>query len=130
MADNRRENSGPKPLAETIVGILSAVLVAAFLIFLSFEAITGDNSPPDLTASPESAQRLGDKTLLSVQVVNRGERAAAGVTVRAETGRGPGREISFDYVAAGSVQTGAFLFDSPDVTADDVSLSIYGFVEP
>lgn len=130
MTRNRGKDSGRKPLAEIIVGILSALLVIAFVIFLSFQAVTGDKSPPDLAASAETAQRLGDKTLLKVKIVNRGERAAAGVTVRAETGKGSGREISFDYVAAGSVQTGAFLFDSPDVTADDVKLTIYGFVEP
>lgn len=130
MTDPHGARPAQKPLAETIVGTLSAFLVLAFLIFLSFQAITGDESPPDLAASPESVQRSGTGTLLRVKIVNHGEKAAAGVTVRAETGTGSGREINFDYVAAGSVQRGAFLFDSPDVTADDVSLSIYGFVEP
>lgn len=130
MADNSKRDSRRKPLAETVVGILSAVLVFAFVIFLAYQAITGDRSPPDLVAIPETALRQEGKTLLRVKIVNRGERAAADVTVRAEMPKGPGREIRFDYVAAGSSQSGAFLFDSPDVAAEDIRLSIYGFVEP
>jgi uncharacterized protein (TIGR02588 family) len=119
-----------KPLAETIIGLISAGAVGLLMIYLVFQVMSGDDSPPDLVASVQSAEPLDGRTLIGVTVTNRGERTAAGVTVRAQLSGDDGRDISFDYVAAGSSQRGAFLFDRPDVTADDVSLTIYGFAEP
>ncbi|MFN3524647.1 MAG: hypothetical protein ACK4YU_01045 [Paracoccus sp. (in: a-proteobacteria)] len=119
-----------KPLAEIIVGLVSAMAVAVLVLFLVFRVVTGDDSPPDLVAHVQSAQPVAAKTRVMVMVTNRGEQTAAGVTVRAEILGDAGREISFDYVAAGSSQRGAFLFDRPDVAADEVSLTIYGFAEP
>lgn len=119
-----------KPMAEIIVGLMSAAVVAALVAYLGYQVVTGNDGPPDLVATVQSTERLAATTLMMVKVTNRGDKTAAGVTVRAETGGDEGREISFDYVAAGSSQTGAFLFDRPDMSADEVSLSVTGFVEP
>ncbi|MFN3274230.1 MAG: hypothetical protein ACK41U_06120 [Paracoccus sp. (in: a-proteobacteria)] len=127
---NRAQDAPRKPLAEIIVGSVAAAAVLVLMIYLAYQVVTGDEGPPDLEASVQSTRPLGAKTLMMVTVTNRGETTAAGVTVRAAIAGDEGRDISFDYVASGSSQTGAFLFDRPDVVAEDVRLTIHGFVEP
>ncbi|MFN4128620.1 MAG: hypothetical protein ACK4GC_02210, partial [Paracoccaceae bacterium] len=128
--EDKQDADTQKPLAEIIVGLISAAAVAALVIYLAVQVWTGDDTAPDLVARVQSTAPVAGKTLMMVKVVNRGDKTAADVTVRAAIPGDDGREISFDYVASGSSQIGAFLFYRPDVSADDVTLTIYGLVEP
>lgn len=120
-----------RPAVEWIVGIASAVLVAALILFLGYEALLTDTRPPELSAVVEGIEQSEKGTVVSVAVTNRGDEAASAVTVlalpREESADIPPKEIEFDYIAGGAVRHGAFVF-SRRVASVDVEVG--GFTEP
>ena len=121
-----------KPLAEWIVGALSAVLVAAVIAFLLYQALLQEARPPDLAVAIESIDRAGSGATVRIAVTNSGDEAAAGVMVRALQRDGQDtlqRDVTFDYVAGHSVRRGAFVLPG-DAAPDDLTVEITGYVEP
>lgn len=128
-----KDRSG-RPALEWIVGIISAVLVFAVITFLGYDALFGDTRPPDLVVTIDRLEQVESGTLVVVALANRGDQAAAEITVEATVnvdGANPRRkEIRFDYVASHAVRRGAFVVEDPAIDAADVRLTIHGFVNP
>ena len=132
MENNDR--NGRRPALEWVVGVISAMVVFGILAFLSYEALVGDAQPPDLVASIDRVEEIAGGTLIVVTLSNRGDQAAAEITVGATVEGGGDEqkqtEIRFDYVASHAVRRGAFILAGPAVTAEDVRLRVHGYVEP
>lgn len=122
-----------RPALEWIVGVVSAVVVCAIIIFLAYEAMFGDTRPPTLTATVDGLEEVEGGTLVFVALANRGDQAAAGVIVEATIGTGDElirKELTFDYVPSHAVERGAVMVGQGEVTASDVQLAVHGYVEP
>lgn len=133
MNDNDNDPEPSRPIIEWVFGAVSAAIVAAVIAFLGHGALFGEGKPPDLVATMERLEKVGDGTLVVVAVANRGDSAASDVGVRAivtGAGEAAAREIRFDYIAARASRRGAFVIEGKDVGKDDLRLAIHGFVEP
>ncbi|WCR18745.1 hypothetical protein [Paracoccus alcaliphilus] len=119
------ENTGKRPLAEWIFGLLSGCGIAALILFLSWQALFSSSHAPDLVVSVIGVERKGDANIATVEVANHGDRAASAVTVLAEGQR----VVEFDYVAAHSIRRGAVGLPG-GWSAGDPSIGIGGFAEP
>lgn len=132
----KRQSRRPpeRPKLEWIVGTACAVLVLGIVGFLAFEAVFGDNRPPQLSAVIERLERASAGTLAMVTVSNEGDQAAAKVGVQAtitKAGQPPvQKDIEFDYVAAGASRSGAFVIEGQGVKMEDIAVSVHGFAEP
>ncbi len=134
MREPQLDGDSPRPTIEWVAGVASAILVVGVAAFLAFEAVFGDGRPPDLAATIEGVERIGNGTLVWTVVANKGDEAAADVGVEAlvtRVGESPARKlVRFDYIAARASRRGAFLVEGPSIQANDVQVSIQGFVEP
>lgn len=134
MSVNAKSTSTPpkRPVIEWVVGGVSGTLVGLLILFLGYQAVFGDNRPPDLVVALERIEPLETGTLVAVTVANRGDQAAAEVMVQALRTDSPGavqRAIQFDYVAGHAVRRGAFLFPG-HLSRDDIHIEIGGYSEP
>lgn len=129
---NRKENkhSNGRPALEWVVGVISAIVVLGILTFLGYEALFGEARPPDLLATIDRADDIEGGTLFGVTLSNRGDQAAAEITVEATGTNFPRKEIRFDYVPSHAVRRGAFMIEGSGVSAEDVRLHVHGYVEP
>ncbi|MEO9341196.1 hypothetical protein ABFT80_27785 [Mesorhizobium sp. SB112] len=124
------ENHG-RPVIEWVLGGISAIVVSGLIVFLAYEALFGDNSPPRLVVSVDRIEQIGNGTLVTVSVSNDGDEAASAVMVVASTsGDERQKTIELDYIAAHAVRRGAFIFDTTSLSENDIRLEIGGFVEP
>jgi uncharacterized protein (TIGR02588 family) len=127
-------NETGRPRLEWIIGGLSAAIVAGIIVYLGYEALFGDTRPPDLAATIISVEPVPDGTLVVVDVTNRGDQAAAEVTVKA-TLDGPDagsleKQIRFDYVPSHARRSGAFIIEGQAGKTGDVNIRIDSYVEP
>lgn len=124
---------GGRPVVEWAFGAVSAVLVAGLIVHLGYQALFGDARPAALLVAVERIDRLEGASAVMVAIANRGDEAAAAVTVHASAPDASGgvarKQIEFDYVAAHAVRRGVFLFPG-DVAADDLRVEVGGYVEP
>ncbi len=122
-----------RPAVEWIFGSVSAAVVVGLVLFLGYQALFGDNRPPELSVSFEGVDQFDNGTVVMVAVANRGDEAAAAVTVYASTpdasGRASQKQIEFDHIAAHAVRRGAFVFPGP-VDPAALQLEIGGYAEP
>lgn len=121
---------GDRPPIEWLVGAISAALVAGLLLYLGHQVLFGESRAAALGVSIERVASDGDATTVTVAVVNRGDKAAAAVTVLAiGPGAAASRQIEFGYVAAGAMRRGAFVFPGA-VNPDEVGVELGGYTEP
>lgn len=122
-----------RPAIEWVVGAVSAILVGCLILYLGYQALFGQTRPPDLVTTVERIDKLNNGTVIMVAVANRGDEAAAAVTVFASasdaSGRALRKQIEFDYIAAHAVRRGAFVFPGP-ISSDAVDVDIGGYTEP
>lgn len=119
------ENTGKRPLAEWIFGLLSGCGIVVLILFLSWQALFSSSHAPDLVVSVIGVERKGDANIATFEVANHGDRAASAVTVLAK-----GQQVvEFDYVAAHSIRRGAVGLPG-GWSAGDPSIGIGGFAEP
>lgn len=122
-----------RPAVEWIFGSVSAAIVVGLVLFLGYQALFGDTRPPELLVSIDRIDRFDNGTSVIVSVANRGDEAAAAVTVSASasdaSGRASQKQIEFDHIAAHAVRRGAFVFPGP-VSSDALQLEIGGYTEP
>lgn len=122
-----------RPAVEWIFGSVSAIVIAGLVLFLGYQALFGDTRPPELLVSVDRIDRLDSGTAVIVSVANRGDEAAAAVTVYASasdaSGRALRKQIEFDYIAAHAMRRGAFLFPGP-ISSDAFELEIGGYTDP
>lgn len=134
MAEGNRSEAGGRPAIEWVVGFVSAALVSCIIAFLSYEALFGGATPPDLAVSIDRVDRMRNGTLVEVIVRNDGDRTAAGVVAQVVTTGAAGQRIRkairFDYVPGHATRRGAFLLDDAGISPADLQLSIDGFTEP
>jgi uncharacterized protein (TIGR02588 family) len=117
--------------AETVIAVLSALLVAGIIALLVREALTTAASPPDLSVREEP----GSGGQVRYVVVNRGGKTAAQVTLALVLRDGGGgrvadrRVVTIDYVPPHSEVRGGFVL-GPDDAALAGTLRVEGYVDP
>lgn len=119
-----------RPAVEWIAAALSGLLVLCLVVFLGNEALSDGAHPADLLVTIERVEQVENGTIVTVAVVNRGDRAVAAVTVDASVkpATTPGKQIAFDYIAARAIRRGAFLFPHP-VTPSALDIQVGGYTE-
>lgn len=127
---NTERDGRRRPIVEWAFAALSGVLVLGIVAFLGREAVVGGIRPADLVVSIDELEQLDSGTMVMVTVANRGDKAAASVTVNASLAKSsaPDKQIEFDYIAAHAVRRGAFLFPHP-VTPAVLDIQIGGYTE-
>lgn len=130
--EQARSDKG-RPAVEWIFGSVSAVVIAGLVLFLGYQALFGDTRPPELLVSIDRTDQYNSGTTVIVSVANRGDEAAAAVTVYASasdaSGRALRKQIEFDYIAAHAVRRGAFVFPGA-ISSDALDFEIGGYTEP
>jgi uncharacterized protein (TIGR02588 family) len=124
---------GPHP-AEWVIGGISAILVITLVAYLAYRGSTADGRPPEFSVNVETIERVGQRFHINVSVTNPGDATAAGVIVRASLGEAgeviETGEIEFDYLPAGSMRRGAFVFARDPAAPRELELSIMGYTDP
>ena len=118
---------------EWLTGIVSAILVAAILGWIGFEAITRGSEPPALSIRIAGQTEINGLFRVSFEIGNSAPTTAAAVTVVGELRQGERvvetAEVQFDYVPAESQAEGA-LFFANDPRANALSIRPTGFTDP
>lgn len=119
-----------RPAVEWTFAALSGVLVLCLVSFLAHEAMSGGIRPAELVVSIDDVEQLDSGVMIMVTVANRGDKAAAAVTVNASLAEAtaPDKQIEFDYIAAHAVRRGAFLFPR-SVEPAALGIQIGGYTE-
>lgn len=123
-----RDLSGPDRILQIVMATLGALLLLGSLGVVLKSAL-GPQRPAFVEVVETGRTRMGDRTVVRIEAVNRGDRTAAAVTVE---GAGPGAgtaSITLDYVPGRSRTAGALTFDG-DVTGAPLSLRATGWVDP
>ncbi len=121
-----------KNLLEWIVFGISAVLVAAVLVFLTMAALEVEEGPPVMRAEAGAPEAKDGWLRIPVTVRNEGNKVAANVEVRVCIGRGEEkREAGFtvDFVPRGGERKGAVSFRDAG-GAGEVECEVLGYEEP
>ena len=111
----------PKRVAEALTLGLSLLLVGGLAAYLALQGRRPTSDFVDVRSRVmwENAQRKGGRTILPIEVENRGSATLSEVQLRVsfqEDGREQEREVMFPYVAGGSKRTVYLLF-KPEIAA-------------
>jgi uncharacterized protein (TIGR02588 family) len=124
---------GDIPRAEWVVAGIGLAIVLAVLVFVLYEAVAGDSSPPDIAVSVESVRAVQDGYVLELRIRNRGGTTAAAVPIegvlRDRSGSEERAEATIDYVPARSSVT-AGLFFRNDPRAGELRVRALGYRRP
>lgn len=127
-----RERQDPHWI-EWLTGIISALLVAAMLSWLTWEAFTRTATPPHLTATVLTTEKTPAGYRVTFDIDNTATTTAAAVTVIGRLTEGDRvieeNDVTFDYVAAESKSTGAILFRN-DPAGRTVDIRPAGYTDP
>ncbi len=120
MADNNsndekdRKKTAPSTL-EWLTAFLGLMLVAAALGYISYRAVTVENTPPNLTVEIESITPVSAGHLVKFHVANSGEETAAAVNLEGTLKEGETTAESgtatIDYVPSHSQRKGGIIFE-------------------
>lgn len=118
---------------EWLTGIVSALLVAAMLGWLTWEAFTRAATPPDLAVTVLTTEKTSAGYRVSFDIYNTATTTAAAVTVVGRLTEGnrviEENEVTFDYVAAESKSKGAILFQN-DPEGCTLDIHPVGYTDP
>jgi uncharacterized protein (TIGR02588 family) len=118
---------------EWLTGLVSAVLIAAMLGWLGWEAFTRHATPPDLSIQILATEKATAGHRITFDVYNTATTTAAAVTVIGRLTEGERvieeNHVIFDYVAAESKSTGAILFKN-DPAGRTVDIRPAGYTDP
>lgn len=121
------------PAWEWGVAFLGLALVLAVIGFMVYQAVTGDDSAPQVTVYIESILPLNPGYLVQIRAVNQGGTTAAHVIVEGrltgENERVEMGETVLDYVPSHSSRKGG-LFFSQDPRKYPLQLRAEGYAEP
>jgi uncharacterized protein (TIGR02588 family) len=128
------EKSNPSiPLWEWILASIGLMLVVGSIGLMSYEAIAGDSSPPDIMVRVDAIHATREGYLVTIRVFNRGGSTAAGVmvkgTLKRDTESVEISEIIIDYMPSHSERNGG-LFFSKDPQQFDLELRANGYQAP
>lgn len=116
---------------EWVVAGVSALVVAALMGFLAYEAVMRSGGSPDLAVSHVESTRTRAGLAVVIEVDNSGHAAAAAVEVIGET-EGDGEEariVTIDYVPAEARRRATLVFP-PETRPEDVRLQVVGYADP
>lgn len=118
---------------EWLTGLFSAVLIAAMLGWIGWEAFMRQASPPDLSVTVLATEKATGGYRVSFDIHNTATTTAAAVPVVGRLLEG-GRVIEenrviFDYVAAESKSAGALLFQN-DPAGRSLDIRPAGYTDP
>lgn len=126
-------NRDTPPAWEWGVAFLGLALVLAVLGFMTYQAVTGDDSPPQVTVHTEAILPLQPGYLVQFRAVNQGGTTAAQVVVEGrltgENERVEMGETVLDYVPSHASRKGG-LFFSQDPRKYPLQLRATGYAEP
>lgn len=135
-ASTRKPETKPPqtPVLEWVAATVGLLATAAVTGVIGWELLTGGDTPPDIRVALKQVAALEDGYVAEIEVVNRGERPAAQVTVEGvltpnADGQAETSDAVFDYVPDGSARTGGLFFKT-DPRLGDLELRAKGFVEP
>ncbi len=137
-SDERRDDSGEGrsehiPLWEWVTAAIGAVLVIGAIGFMLYQAVAGDDSPPDITIRVDTILPVQNGYLVKIRTTNRGGSTAAGVTVEGElhgdTGTIETSGTTVDYVPPRSERSGG-LFFTQDPHRYRLELRAKGYQQP
>lgn len=139
-SDRAKKDEGPDeaararpPLIEWLVGGASALLVAAMLGFIVYQAVTANGSTPILAVEVLGIEPTPTGFRVAFRARNEGGATAAQVTVEGTVRAGEATletsEVTLDYVPPGSGRTGALLFEN-DPRAHALDLRAHGHADP
>jgi uncharacterized protein (TIGR02588 family) len=118
---------------EWLTGLVSLAAICAVIGWLVVDIWTSDDRQPELVARVISTEKVASGWQVVFELRNRATLAAAGVEVRAQLSEQARlveeAEVTFDYVAAGSVARGAVIFEN-DPSRLSLSIRAVGFTEP
>lgn len=119
-----------RPVVEWVVGIASALIVAALTAYLIHRAAFDDPTPALLEVALERVETTDQGQVIRIKLTNRGDTAAAAIAVSA-TPPDPAlrKQITFDQIAPRSTRFGALIYAAP-ISADDVDIAIDGYTDP
>jgi uncharacterized protein (TIGR02588 family) len=118
---------------EWATGLVSLAAICAVIGWLVLDIWTTDDRQPDLVTRVVSTEKVASGWQVVFELRNRATLAAAGVEVRAQLSEQARlveeAEVTFDYVAAGSVARGAVIFEN-DPARLALTIRAVGFTEP
>jgi uncharacterized protein (TIGR02588 family) len=118
---------------EWVTGFVSLAAICAVFGWLVLDIWTSDDRQPDLVARVVSTEKITSGWQVVFELRNRATLAAAGVEVRAQLSEQARlveeAEVTFDYVAAGSIARGAVIFEN-DPSKLALTIRAVGFTEP
>ena len=131
---NKRHREAKDPhWIEWATGMISALVVAATIGWVAYEAWTYADMQPELSIAITERRQTEGGYRVAFDIANKATATAAAVTVRGEILDGGNivedADVTFDYVPAESKSSGAILF-SQDPGAREVRVRAVGFIEP
>ena len=115
------------------IAFLGLVLVLGSILFMLYEAATGDTSPPNVIVRLDAIQPMGTGFLVTFRAINEGGSTAAGLTVEGTLRNGTESiEISdttLEYLPSRSEREGG-LFFTLDPRQYELQLRATGYEEP
>ena len=129
-----KEDKNPRTSVwEWVIAFVGLVLVVGSIGFMLYQAIWGDQSPPDVTVRVEAVTQMRSGFLVNFQAFNHGGSTAEGIIVQGELKRGTESaetsETTVDYLPAKSERKGG-LFFSKDPRLFELQVRAFGYEEP
>ena len=122
-----------KNALEWVVFGLSLALVLAVLGSLTYWAVAGTRSPPQLKVEVGQAEQRGEQYYIRVAVRNDGDETAESVKIAVSLRKGNNREegeFQLDYVPGHSTRDGEVTFDTNPAEADGIVARVAGYQLP
>ena len=115
------------------IALLGLVLVLGSIMFMIYEAVTGDTSPPDVLVQVEFIEDSGSGFLVMFRTINEGGSTAAGLTIEGTLMNGTENvetsNTTIEYLPSHSERKGG-LFFTLDPRQYDLELRATGYEEP
>jgi uncharacterized protein (TIGR02588 family) len=122
----------PTPLAERILGAVSAAVIVVLMGYLVVRALANDGTPPDIVVELRGVTQVGAAWLVEVEATNLGSSPATDLEIEGEM-PGPGgserRSVVLEYVPARASRRGGLYF-SGDPRTRPLTLRAVGFRAP
>lgn len=137
-APDEQQNQQPPPLGqvspwEWVVAGLGVLLTASLVLYLGFQALSGGETPPDVTLRQTAVEQVTEGWRIAFTADNRGGETAAHVRISGElmeNGRiVERRETLLDYLPGRSRRDGG-LFFAADPGRYELRLRAEGYSEP